>query len=90
MITMINLIFALFSQSGSTTLAYRPFIDPLKLDDYWLILLVPLVFAISLTYKTIKTDDLSKLPGQALYLTAQIVVFMILAASALWLLGVLV
>ncbi len=78
------------SLAGGATLGYRPFIDPLRLDDYWLVLLLPLVFFISLTYKTIKIEDISKLPAQAFFLTAQIVVFMILAASALWLLGVLV
>lgn len=68
------------------TLALRPLLDPLPLDDYWLLLLVPLALAIAIVYKTIKTDDLSRLPRQAAVLTGQILAFMALAAAALWLL----
>lgn len=67
------------------TLAWRPFFEPLPLDTYWLLLLPPLVLAIAVVYKTIKLDDLSHLPRQALFLTGQIIAFMILAAAALWL-----
>jgi hypothetical protein len=77
-------------QSLCQTLGYRPFLDPIAIDDYWLVLLVPLVFTIALVYKTIKLDDLSHLPRQALHLAGQIVIFMVLAAAALWLLGALV
>ena len=76
--------------TGNVSPGYRPFIDPIHIEDYWIVLLLPLVFIISLTYKTIKIDDLSKLASQTFYLTAQIIVFMVLAASALWLLGALV
>ncbi len=72
------------------TLAFRLFLQPLPLDDYWLLLLVPLSIAVAVVYKTIKLDDLSKLPRQATYLAAQILVFMVLAAAALWLLTELV
>ena len=67
------------------TLAWRPFFEPLPLDTYWMLLLPPLVLAISVVYKAIKLDDLSQLPRQALFLTGQIIAFMILAAAALWL-----
>ena len=66
------------------------FTEPLPLDDYWLWLLIPLVVVISIVYKTIKLRDLSKLPAQAASLAAQIVVFMILAAAALWLISELI
>jgi len=69
----------------TTTLAYVPFRDPLPLDTYWLLLLPPLVLAIALVYKTIKLDDLSLLPRQALFLSGQILAFMTLAAAAIWL-----
>ena len=66
-------------------LAFRPFLDPLPtLAGDWL--LVPLIVAIAVVYKTIKLDDLSRLPREATILTAQIAVFMILAGAALWLL----
>lgn len=68
------------------TLAWRPFIDPLPVDGLWLLLLLPLVVAISVVYKTIKTADLRKVPRESAALAAQIVVFMVLAAAGLWLL----
>lgn len=66
-------------------LAYWPMRDPIPVDRFWLLLLLPLVLAISVVYKTIKIDDLSKLPRQAATLAVQIVAFMILAAAVLWL-----
>lgn len=68
-------------------LALRLFLEPLPLDEYWLVLLAPLAIAIAVVYKTIKLDDLNLLPRQALYLATQIVVFMVLAAAALWLIS---
>lgn len=72
------------------TLGYRPLLDPIPVDDYWLVLLAPLVLAISVVYKAIKLDDLAQLPRQAIHLAGQIVAFMIMAAAALWLMGMLV
>lgn len=69
-------------------LAYRPFLDPLPIDGYWLLL--PLVIAIAVVYKTIKVDDLVRLPREATILATQIMIFMVLAAVALWLLVELV
>lgn len=74
-----------FPLIGVWLAVYRPFLDPLPLDTYWLMLLPPLVLAIAVIYKAIKLDDLSLLPRQALFLAGQIVAFMILAAVALWL-----
>lgn len=67
-------------------LAWRPFLDPMPIDDLWLWLLVPLAFAVALIYKTIKLHDLSKLPAQTLLLGVQIIAGMALAAVALWIL----
>lgn len=67
------------------TLALKLFLEPMPLDDYWLLLLGPLAIAVAVVYKTIKLDDLAKLPRQAAYLAAQILIFMVLAAAALWL-----
>jgi hypothetical protein len=68
------------------TLGYRPFLDPLPLDTYWLMLLPPLVLAIAVVIKTIRLQDLSQLPRQATMLALQIIIFMGLAAAGLWLL----
>ncbi len=67
-----------------TMLAYRPFLDPIPLDRYWLFLLLPLVLGVAVVYKAIKLDDLNELPRQALWLAGQIVVYMALAAAILW------
>lgn len=69
----------------TTALAFRLFLEPMPLDDYWLVLLVPLAIVIAVVYKTIKLDDLTQLPRQAVYLATQILLFMVLAAAALWL-----
>jgi len=68
------------------TLAWRPFLDPIPVDHYWLALLPPLVLIISVVYKAIKLDDLTLLPRQVVVLFSQILFYMILAAAALWLL----
>ena len=68
-----------------TLLAWRPFLDPIHLEGYWMWLIVPLVLAITIVYKTIKLDDLSRLPREVAKLTAQILAFMFLAAVLLWL-----
>ena len=52
----------------------------------WLVLLLPLVVAISVVYKTIKLEDLSRLPREAGILCVQILSFMVLAAAGLWVL----
>jgi len=75
--------------SWAVPLAYTPLLDPLPYQPYWLVMLVPLVLAIALVYKTIKLPDgeLGKLPQQAVWLAAEILVFMVLVAAALWLLA---
>jgi hypothetical protein len=78
------------SYSQSAILAYRMFLDPLPADDYWLVMMLPLVFAIALVYKTIKVDDSRILASQTAYLCFQIVAFMTLAATALWVVGAIV
>lgn len=71
---------------SSLPIAYMPLRDPLPVGDYWLLLLLPLVIAISVVYKTIKLHDLSRLPREAAVLAGQIIAFMVLAAAGLWLL----
>ena len=78
------------SLSLLSTLAYRPFLDPIGGDRYWMLMLIPMVIAIAVVYKTIKTDRLEKIPRESAVLAAQIVAFMAMAAAALWLLTELV
>ncbi len=71
--------------AGVVTLAAGLFTAPLPLEHYWLWLLLPLVAGVSIVYKAIKLDDLTKLPWQAFYLFVQILLFMLLAAALIWL-----
>lgn len=66
-------------------LAYRPFLDPLPLATYWLMLMPPMAIAVAVVYKTVRVHDLADLPRQATVLSVQIIAFLLLAAAALWL-----
>ena len=65
-------------------LAYRPFLDPMDLHDQWLWLLIPLVVAISLVYKTLKLQSLEKLAADTTRLTLTILAVTAVAAAACW------
>ena len=80
----------LLAISSPLTLGFRPFLEPVPIDRYWMLLLLPLVMGIAVVYKTVKVDRLEKLPREAAVLAAQIVAFMALAAAALWMLTELV
>lgn len=83
----LNAVQRLFDAMPSLiTLAWRPFLDPAPMDRYWLWTLAPLIIVIALVYRTIKSDSLARLPQQSAYLALQIGIFMVLAATALWLL----
>lgn len=64
-------------------LAYRPFISPLPLWDVWPALLVPLVVAVSIVYKSIKCHAMSDVPRQATVITLWIIGGMIAAGVLL-------
>ena len=67
-----------------TGLAWRPFLDPLPLHDYWMWMILPLAVAIAVVYKTLRLDDLSRLPVETVRLTLLIIVSMIAAGALLW------
>ena len=69
--------------------AYVPFLQPLPVSMHWFILLALLVVIIATVYKAIKIEDLSVLPKQVAMMSAQILTFMILAATVLWLVSLL-
>ncbi len=74
-----------FALHPLTTLGFRLLYGPLPLDRYQIFMLLPLIVAISIVYKTIKVHNLSQLPRQVAILVTQILVFMVLVTSALWL-----
>ena len=63
---------------------HRLFLQPLPLDRYWLVMVLPMIAAICVVYKTIKLEDISQLPRQACALAVQISLFMVLASAVLW------
>ncbi len=67
-------------------LAYTPFLQPLKVWDYWLWLALPLCFGVSLVYKSVRVDRMAKVPIEALKATFWILLGMGVAAIALLLL----
>ena len=68
-----------------TLLAWRPFLDPLPLELYWLWLAIPLVALISVAYKAIRLDDLQQLPKHAARMSVEILLLLTVAAVVLWL-----
>jgi len=69
--------------TGSTMLGYTPFLDPSPIVPFWWLVMLVLVVLVSLAYKTIKLPNLSNLPRQTVYMSLQILAFMVLAALAI-------
>jgi hypothetical protein len=46
-------------------LAYRPFLDPLPVWDYWYLLIFPLCIAVAVVYKSMKCRTMSRVPVEA-------------------------
>lgn len=65
-------------------LAWRPLLDPIDIDRHWVWLLVPLVVAVALVYKTLKLPTLKHLAIETARLSLYILFLMLLAAVLLW------
>lgn len=65
-------------------LPYRPFLDPVRLPVHtrWYLLLLPMSFGVAVVYKAVMLQTMERYWRQVGYLTAQIVVGMILLAIA--------
>jgi hypothetical protein len=64
-------------------LGYIPFVHPINaVHEWWLLLLVPLAFGISVTYKAVRMKTLEEYWRQVLVMTVQIVLAMIGLAIA--------
>lgn len=64
--------------------AWMPLLEPMPIDDYWLLTLLPVTIIIAVVYKAIRIDDLSRLKKEATVMGLQIIVFMVVAALVLW------
>ncbi|MEM1208649.1 MAG: hypothetical protein AAF586_09675 [Planctomycetota bacterium] len=69
---------------------WRVFLEPAPWEAGWLWLMVPIVVAVCVVFKTIRTPALKAVPRAAGFLIVQVLVFMALAAAGLWLLVELV
>lgn len=72
------------------TLAWRPFLDPLNLHEWWYGLLLPLALGISIAYKAVRVNDLRHYAKQVAVMTVQIVVAMIGLGIASYVLLILI
>lgn len=57
-------------------LAWRPFLDPLPLHQWWWLTLIPLSLFVSMTYKAVRLPDLAPFWKQAFLMAAQMVLGM--------------
>lgn len=64
-------------------LAYIPFLYPLPVWDAWPWLLLPLVLAVSIVYKSIKCRTMRQVPRETLVIFVWILIGMLSAATAL-------
>lgn len=63
-------------------LAYTPFIDPIDAHRLWFLLLIPLALGVSMAYKAVRVDDLSRYWREVLVLTVKIVLGIIALGAA--------
>jgi len=68
------------------TLAWRPFLDPLPIEDGWFGLLLPLALLISIGYKAVRVGDMRRYWREVAIMTVQVILAMILLWIAAWLL----
>jgi hypothetical protein len=62
-------------------LAFKPFVQPLPVWDYWQWLLIPLCIAVSVVYKTVKCRHVRQIPREAASITLWIILAMIGVAA---------
>jgi len=65
---------------------YRPFIWPAPVWNYWYLLLPPLCLGIAIVYKSIRCDQMKRVPRESIQLCCVILAVMCLAGLGLWLL----
>ncbi|MEC9372483.1 MAG: hypothetical protein VYC34_01510 [Planctomycetota bacterium] len=66
------------------TLAWRPFLTPLNLQDgTWWLLLAPLAFGVSMVYKAVRVPNMDRYWREVLLMTGQIIGAMILMGIAI-------
>ena len=75
----------------NTTLAWRPFLDPMDVHTHWYITLLPLAFLIAFTYKAVRLNVIGpRFVKHVIVMTIQIIAAMIALAVASYVLVLLV
>ena len=65
-------------------LAWTPFLQPMPVWNYWMLLLLPLTVGVSVVYKSMKCRDMSQVPREATQIGIMILLGMAAAAVILW------
>jgi hypothetical protein len=67
-----------------TTLAWRPFLDPINIHELWWALLVPMALGVSVVYKAVRVKTMDHYWREVVIMTAQIVLAMIMLGAAVY------
>ncbi len=59
------------------TLAWRPFIDPINAHAWWFLLILPVALLVSLSWKSVRIDDIRRLPRPVIVMTVQVILAML-------------
>jgi ABC-type multidrug transport system permease subunit len=70
--------------AAGALLGYVPFVHPLPVWDWWMLLLIPLTVGVSVAYKAIKCRHMSQVPREATQIAVLILLGMLAAAAVLW------
>ena len=66
-------------------IAWRPFLDPLNLDEYWWAFVFPLSIGISIAYKAVRLREIDAAYWrQVVIMSAQIILAMVLLGVAMF------
>lgn len=65
-------------------LAFQPFVQPAPLWDYWYLLALPIIAALSIVYKSIRCHEMKQVPREAAVIFVTILAGMVIAAGVLW------
>ena len=68
-----------------STLAWRPFLDPLDLHDYWWWTLIGMALGISIAYRAVRVHTFDGYWKRVLVMTIQIVGGMVLLSALVYL-----
>ncbi|MCW5757326.1 MAG: hypothetical protein KIT54_08835 [Phycisphaeraceae bacterium] len=58
-------------------LAWRPLLDPIDAHAWWFLLIFPVAFLLSLSWKAIRVDDIRRLWRSVLVMTVQTVLVLL-------------